>query len=292
MSLARFPKRFHAYLIERFPIVIVLLYSVLLAVFCARYFSIPSTSTTVIVVGLTVFLFFLRTRLIDEIKDLEHDNAHYPERPVQRGLVTTEELRITAWSIVIVEVLLQLVAALSLTIFLTYIAFLVFTFFMSVDFYIRGVLENRFWLLVCLHHFVFVLIAVYAGSMITGSIFLPFTVMDLWFLAAVLLPPLIFEIGRKLQPRKSAGNNEHANDTYASRWGEQETLSVIILLITLFGLSLASLEKNFWVLVIYGAIGLILYILYKIGNSKMKVVKYTPHLSVALCFSGMLIYIL
>jgi 4-hydroxybenzoate polyprenyltransferase len=292
MNTNPFPHRFHAYLMERFPIVIVFLYSALLTAFCARYFSSPLTSVSVIVVGLTVFLFFLRTRLIDEIKDLEHDNTHYPKRPLQRGLVTTQELKITAWGIVIAEITLQSVATSSLTVFLTYVAFLVFTFFMSVDFYIRDVLERRFWLLVSLHHFVFVLIAIYAGSMIAGSIFLPLTVIDLWFLAAVLLPPLIFEIGRKLQPRKSAGKNKHANDTYASRWGEKETLSVIVLLLTLFGASVAALEQNLWILVAYSAIALILYILYKTHNDKAKVIRYTPHLNVVLCFSGLLIYIL
>lgn len=292
MNEAPFSQRFHAYLMERFPIVIVFLYSVLLTIFCARYFSASLTSASVIVVGLTIFLFFLRTRLIDEIKDLEHDNKHYPQRPIQRGLVTPKELRITAWGIVIVEVVLQSVAASSLTVFLTYVAFLIFTFFMSVDFYIRDVLESRFWLLVSVHHLVFVLIAIYTGSMITGSIFLPLTVMDLWFVAAVLLPPLIFEIGRKLQPRKSAGKNKHANDTYASRWGEQNALSVIVLLLTLFGSSVASLEQTLWILITYSTIALILYVLYKTHKDKVEVVRYIPYLNVALCFSGMLIYIL
>ena len=39
-----------------------------------------------------VVLYFLQIRLADEPKDFEHDNKYYPDRPVQRGVVTLKEL--------------------------------------------------------------------------------------------------------------------------------------------------------------------------------------------------------
>ena len=47
---------------------------------------------TVIIATLMIVLYFLQIRLADEPKDFEHDNKYYPDRPVQRGVITLREL--------------------------------------------------------------------------------------------------------------------------------------------------------------------------------------------------------
>lgn len=46
----------------------------------------------VVIASTMVVLYLLQIRLTDEPKDFEHDNIHYPDRPVQRGVVTVAEL--------------------------------------------------------------------------------------------------------------------------------------------------------------------------------------------------------
>lgn len=46
-------------------------------------------------IGLVAFVAFtLMARALDDNKDIEHDNAHYPDRVLQRGLITLPQLRI------------------------------------------------------------------------------------------------------------------------------------------------------------------------------------------------------
>jgi len=46
----------------------------------------------VTIATLMIILYFLQIRLADEPKDFEHDNEYYPDRPVQRGVITLKEL--------------------------------------------------------------------------------------------------------------------------------------------------------------------------------------------------------
>jgi len=277
---------------ERLPIPVVAIYSILLGLFCAQYFQEAYASPAILVYIAVVFLFFLRTRLIDEIKDVTHDNKHYPERPVQRGLISIRELKVTALILVGIEIALQIMASVSVSAFIIYGVFLAFTFLMSQDFFIPEVLEQRFWLLVSVHHFVFLLLAVYAGTLFTDTFFLPQNPTDWWFIIAVLIPPLLFELSRKLTPRDSAADTEHANDTYAKRWGVQNTLAVMAISITLFGFALTVLIKSVVVLLGCAVISGVLIIANRFESTRLYIRTHTPYVSVFIGLGGKLLYIL
>jgi 4-hydroxybenzoate polyprenyltransferase len=268
------------------------IYSVLLGLFCAQYFQAAYASSVVLVYIAVVFLFFLRTRLIDEIKDVTHDDKHYPDRPVQRGLVSIRELKVTALILVGIEIALQITASVSVPAFIVYGAFLAFTFLMSQDFFIPEILEKRFWLLVSVHHFVFLLLALYAGTLFTDTFFLPKNPTDWWFIIAVLIPPLLFELSRKLTPRDSAADTKHANDTYAKRWGVQNTLAVIAISITLFGFALTALIESLLVLLSCAIISGVLIVANRFESTRLYVRTYTPYISVFIGLGGKLLYIL
>lgn len=87
-SLAR---RFWVFQNERIPLVAMALvaFSLTAAVTKANgNFYWPS----VLIASFMVILYFLQIRLADEPKDYEHDNKYYPNRPVQRGVITLKEL--------------------------------------------------------------------------------------------------------------------------------------------------------------------------------------------------------
>ena len=59
--------------------------------------------------GFAAFIaFFLMLRVIDEHKDFDHDSAHYPERVLQRGLVTLRHLAVIAGVCVVVQLVVVL----------------------------------------------------------------------------------------------------------------------------------------------------------------------------------------
>lgn len=90
--------RFLAYLNERFPAwqMPLVLPAFLTAFFVGQTLTArPAKVTAGTAVGLLAFAALgLVIRALDDIKDIEHDNAHYPERVLQRGLITPSHLRI------------------------------------------------------------------------------------------------------------------------------------------------------------------------------------------------------
>lgn len=55
---------------------------------------------------LAVFLFFFKLRLFDEVKDIESDALHHPERPLPRGMLGKSDILRAAFVIIILEILL------------------------------------------------------------------------------------------------------------------------------------------------------------------------------------------
>ena len=55
---------------------------------------------------LAVFLFFFKLRLFDEIKDIESDAIHHPERPLPRGILRKDDIIRAVFIIIALELLL------------------------------------------------------------------------------------------------------------------------------------------------------------------------------------------
>jgi hypothetical protein len=93
---------FRAYLAERFPVPVTLMLAVATAAAsyaAAQARTLAAGAPLVIDVAFLggialVFLFLFHLRVFDEHKDFAHDSATRPDRPVQRGLVTLNQLKI------------------------------------------------------------------------------------------------------------------------------------------------------------------------------------------------------
>ncbi len=94
-------------------------YSIMIIVFFGAHYSVylglagqqfgkiniqpPATLTPLV---LAVFIFFLKLRLFDEVKDFEDDVKNYPKRPLPRGLLRRNDiLRVVFW-VIILELML------------------------------------------------------------------------------------------------------------------------------------------------------------------------------------------
>lgn len=168
-----FPRRLAAYLAERFPplgygVLIVAYYSS--NQFLARVLTAPGRpvhyDASSLLGAATLLLFFFHLRVFDEHKDYADDLRHYPERVLQRGLVTLRQLRILGAAAIALELLFAAVrgtaalAALALA--------LGFSLLMLREFFVRAWLRRRFLVYAAAHLLVMPLLSLTVFSFATG----------------------------------------------------------------------------------------------------------------------------
>ena len=90
-STQSFMRRFWIFQNERIPLIVMAAIALSVTAAVARANN-HFQWYRVIIASLMVVLYFLQIRLADEPKDFEHDNEFYPNRPVQRGVITLKEL--------------------------------------------------------------------------------------------------------------------------------------------------------------------------------------------------------
>lgn len=168
-----FPRRLAAYLSERFPL---LGHGVLIAAyyssnqFLARVLTEPGRPMhydwTSLAGALTLFLFFFHLRVFDEYKDFAEDSRHYPDRVLQRGLVTLRHLKILGGAAIALQLLLSAwrgPAALS-----AWLAAFAFSFLMLKEFFAREWLKRHFLVYTVSHMLVMPLLSLLVWSFATG----------------------------------------------------------------------------------------------------------------------------
>lgn len=171
----------------------------------------------------------LRYRVTDEWKDFAHDSAVYPDRPVQRGVVSPRTLLVIGAGAFAVELLgvLLLGGAVGFVLYLPVLAYSALTVF---EFFSKQRLERHFTLSFVLHEAiylpVFLWVAIVLGS--TAS----------WRTAAgVLACTALFvsvELARKFSPRFDTEGHV-VLDTYSAVWGRGRTLGAMVVLVVLSG---------------------------------------------------------
>jgi 4-hydroxybenzoate polyprenyltransferase len=170
---APLPRRLAAYLAERFPL---LGHGVLIAAyyssnqFLARVLTEPGQPMhydgTTLLGAVTLFCFFLHLRVFDEHKDYAEDCRHYPDRVLQRGLVTLRHLRVLGGIAIATEVLLSALrgpAALAAW----GLAF-AFSLLMLKEFFVRDWLKRHFLLYATSHMLLMPLLSLMVFSFATG----------------------------------------------------------------------------------------------------------------------------
>lgn len=168
-----YPLRLRAYLAERFPLV----GNVLLIVayyssnqFLATVLTNPGQpmrySAHSLMGAVTLLCVFFHLRVFDEHKDFHEDSRHYPDRVLQRGIITLRDLRILGGLAIAVEATLAVLrgpAALT-----AWLIVLGFSLLMLKEFFIGARLKRRFLLYATTHMLIMPLMALMVFSFTTG----------------------------------------------------------------------------------------------------------------------------
>jgi hypothetical protein len=152
----------------------------------------PSRMVAAIVVA---FVFFLRLRVFDEIKDYDTDVAVNPARPLARGLIDVGEARRVALGLAVVESMIVL--AIEPSALLAWLLSFVYSLAMFAEFGVGAWLRPRLELYAVTHTFVAALLGTCVASLVTGQALweLPFAT---WLLAPANWAVFnVFEFSRK-----------------------------------------------------------------------------------------------
>lgn len=224
-SISHISKRFYAYQNERFPLILLSLS--LFPVTLSSAAIVSKFATTGIVFGFIASLAYIfHIRVNDEERDFEHDAAHHSTRPLQRGVITLNELRIVniiaICSISIIAILSGLEA--------TFIAFvmIIYSYFARHDFFYREKIRRHFFIYNLVHIIQILLLQIFVYVIIAHRI--QFTELLLAHFLFTLTGTVIFEFVRKL---KVPGEDGTGMDTYTHHLGFNKSMTVYSVLILL-----------------------------------------------------------
>jgi 4-hydroxybenzoate polyprenyltransferase len=168
-----YPRRLRAYLAERFPllghgILIVSYYSS--NQFLAKVLTEPGRPMHYdrysLMGALVIFCVFFHLRVFDEHKDFADDSRHYPDRVLQRGIITLRDLRILGFIAIATELLLSSLRGLPALLALA--ATLGFSLLMLKEFFVRSWLKKHFLIYATSHMLIMPLMALTIFSFATG----------------------------------------------------------------------------------------------------------------------------
>ena len=185
--------RIWGYLLERFPPAA---YTVLVALFSGSTFLLADARVswaTGFTAGLVVLLVFFHLRIMDEHKDGDADRQAYPDRLLTRGVVTLPLLKRLGVIAVVAQALLAW--SVSVPAFQAWLACLVFTLLMRVEFGVGHWLNRHLVVYAITHNPIVGLLAVFLWVVAGGTYGLTAGL----YVAVVSLGSLAFEVGRKIR---------------------------------------------------------------------------------------------
>jgi 4-hydroxybenzoate polyprenyltransferase len=246
--------RWWIFQLERIPIIVlfVLIFAIMFAIARSNGQILWSNLLIATFVGV---LYLLQIRLSDEPKDFEHDNVYYPDRPVQRGLITLTELKHTNTLVVLLFFSLA-VSTRSWMIFTLACIQQSYAFLTRNEFFLRDWLRAHFLTYQFLHY-----IQLFILDWLTLSILdIQPVHKKLGYFVFVLLLIAMAESTRTIGNK----DNQNAHDRYSNRLGTTTALLVFLslagvsALYTIF-LTQSFHDRNIWFLLAL-AIAIILFL--------------------------------
>ncbi len=174
---------------------------------------------------LSVFLFLLILRLMDELKDIEIDMKLFQDRPLPSGLVRESDIRAALWGAAGLFLLINLSmpAAFPFAVMIFVYALLMFAWFFQ-----PAALRPNLWLTLITHNPVVALMFVYLAAVVADEQSLELSdlkagavsvaVLLYWFLG------LAWEISRKIRQK----HEENSYVTYSKLLGRRGALAIAV----------------------------------------------------------------
>lgn len=209
-------RNFRAYLAERFPLVITSVHALATAAFLVAIASTETNHLLTLAVAGSFFFFMLRMRVTDEFKDSDHDDQHYPNRPVQRGIITRKQLVVIGVVAFAAEISCALAAGWlteNITATFFYALIIGFSVLTRFEFFVPEFLERHFNLYFLSHQAIFILYPIWIFNLVKTEV----TWQSIALAVAFILFMANMEIMRKYEIRINPAGEE-VQDTYLTVW--------------------------------------------------------------------------
>ena len=273
-----FFKKWYTYQKERFPVLVYGLY-ILCLTFATFFYNtkmleIESNVGVFIVMFVVAFLQFLMVRIIDEFKDYDEDKKYRPYRPVPRGLIKLQELRVLFVICVVIQLALTLIVNPFSFIFLL-VLWIVFIL-MTKGFFIKKVLDKHILLEVAFDEIMLPVMILYLAS------FIKIDMSILWRLLLLsYVVSWIIEIARKVRCKK---DEEKGVKTYTAVFGIPKAtilLSGLELILTICRLILPGVPLMNWaqILLLIFFVGIIVVNVFFVRKKTRKFAKAVEYLA-------------
>ncbi|MCA9167839.1 MAG: hypothetical protein KDB23_09235 [Planctomycetales bacterium] len=243
-------KRYAAYLHERFP----LLSNALLIVsfFSSNQFLAQSLDRSKHPVrydmwsglgALTICCFFLHVRIFDDHKDYRHDCEFYPNRVLQRGIVTLTDLKWLLAIVLLIECIITFGCGMAT--WFAWSAALLFSLLMLREFFLGSWLRDRFLLYASLHMLLIPALTAVIWSFATRRYFWH---APAWYWLYSLVSYLLafnWEVSRKIRvpqdERDGVDSYSARFGTYGAAWGSQmfRVVSTILVMLLAYHMDLS-----------------------------------------------------
>lgn len=136
--------KFHSYQKLRFPLLILIISLVPVILSSAAVVGTKISLLSAAVALLISLCYFLHIRIGDEERDYEHDNLHHKERPIQKGLISLEDLKRIDYFVTALYILL--LGFFGLEAFIFGLFLLGFTYVAKKEFFLGTKLRGYFFL--------------------------------------------------------------------------------------------------------------------------------------------------
>lgn len=269
-------KNLLTYLNERFPLPVTGTHSLVTAMFLVAIAQPLAKNSddylSTLFIAISFLFFMLRMRVTDEFKDASHDSSNYPNRPVQRGIITKRQLVVIG----VISLLLELSAAFAAGVLqnnpysaLFYLLILGYSVLTGFEFFIGDYLEKHFNLYFLLHQAIFILYPIWVfnifGTLVNPQVLLAASVFVL-FMAGM-------EIMRKYELRYDPAG-ALVMDTYLAVW--RSLAFWLMFTISVLGpIALFTFIASIWLLVISGTASVLLIIFRKKNDAVRGIVAIT-----------------
>ena len=180
-------------------------------------------------------LFFFKLRLLDEVKDMESDALHHPERPLPRGILSKNEVIQTAFMLMGAEIILF--GFYGFRSFLSALIVVGYSLVMYKEFFIKKWLRAHLTTYAVSHTFVVVLISVTIFVSLLGKPLSEIPREFVYFSFAGWFLFNIFEFGRKTYARSE---EKEGVDSYSKIFGR---LGATLLVLAMAALSIIFISK-------------------------------------------------
>lgn len=158
-----------------------------------------------------ISLYLIQIRTADEKKDFEHDNKYHPNRPVQRGVVSLDELAVIN-KLSIAGQLLLYASFVNPSIFLLGLLSQGYAFLTKKEFFVREWIRQHFFIYYFSHYIQLVILFYAMVSIIQPN------GENYWsFVTLYMLCVIATEIGRKM----FAVEDDTVDDTYSAQLGHK-----------------------------------------------------------------------